>query len=259
MRIIGKYKTSNYDLFAFEIGNRDYKEWWANELAKRIKTKNMLSIRPIICVRRNGRLYIIDGQHRLGACKILGIPVPYEIVEGITPQDIAVLNANQKGWGTTDYLNHYVQLGHKDYITIQKFIEETGFAVSVACNLCQCKSNEGGQGMAFRSGAITVTDKSMKQAREVASVVSKMRDAGVLFSRDRSLVKAIHSILIAHPQFDVPRFIVRLKSNPFEKKANWLQYVMEIESVYNARVRIETKVSLMGAIQSHPSKLINKH
>lgn len=157
MKIISKSKTSNYDLFAYEKGNRDYKDWWAAELAKKISEKNMLIIRPAVCIRRDGKLFVIDGQHRIGACKKLGIPVPYEVVDGVTPEDIAVLNANQRGWGTKDFLHHFVELGKRNYIEIQKFIEETGFAVSVACSLCQGRTNEGGQGRAFRNGDIRIS------------------------------------------------------------------------------------------------------
>lgn len=259
MKIISKSKTSNYDLFAYEKGNRDYKDWWAAELAKKISEKNMLIIRPAVCIRRDGKLFVIDGQHRIGACKKLGIPVPYEVVDGVTPEDIAVLNANQRGWGTKDFLHHFVELGKRNYIEIQKFIEETGFAVSVACSLCQGRTNEGGQGRAFRNGDIRISPDSMKLARTVAGIVEDMRNAGVMFSRDRSVVKAIHSILIAFPNFNPNRLIVRLKSNPLEKRANWIQYVYQIEAIYNYRVKIEDKVSIMGAIQSHPARLIRKH
>ena len=70
MKIVKRGETSDYGKFEMAVGNRVYKASHAAKIAKSIEENNMLAVCPIICIQRGNRLDVIDGQHRLGACKI---------------------------------------------------------------------------------------------------------------------------------------------------------------------------------------------
>lgn len=243
MKVVKRFITSNYDGFRITKGNRDFSLTHAKNLAQDIIRSNMLEANPIICQRdAYGKLEVYDGQHRLHACKLLNIPVPVIEVSGLVPEDIALLNRNQKGWGTKDYLQHFSALDSDDYRQLDLFVEQTGLPVSLAANMTSVGNMKaGGVNKSFKAGQYKSGD--MAGAREIAAILDKIRDAGCKFTRDRSFVRAISAI---HRTgiFDVNRLVSRLKTAPLEKCASWQAYVSQIDQRYNYRVRVDQKVAL---------------
>jgi hypothetical protein len=249
MKVIKKGETKNYGQFCMAIGNRIYKENQAAKLAQSIKENNMLGACPIICIHKQGRLEVIDGQHRLGACKILEIPVPYIVVDGVTAEDISRLNRDQKGWGSKDYLHHYCSLGKHEYMVLAAFLEKTKLPVTLAATLVSGRVQEGGgAGLdSFRMG--TYKAKSVDFAWSVYGDLEKMKAAGCTFVCDRSLVKAIANIKTVYPDFDAERLIRRMRYMPLEKRANWIDYCIQIERLYNYRSQSCNIVHVMAMLQ----------
>ena len=95
-------KTNNYEKFSYVDGNRPLRKTHLKNLTESIAIKQI----PVpIVIDENFK--ICDGQNRFEACKILGKPIYYIKVPGMTLDDIQRLNANTKTWDTQDFLDSF--------------------------------------------------------------------------------------------------------------------------------------------------------
>ncbi len=103
------YLSKDYDKFHFmdengnaiEADNRDIKSKHVRSLAESmLKTKG--NTQAIICIEKDGKLYIIDGQHRAKGCILAKLPIKYEIIDRIEElslrQFIVELNIHSMKW-----------------------------------------------------------------------------------------------------------------------------------------------------------------
>ena len=65
-------KTSDYSIFKKFPGNRDINPLNLRKITNSIKMHNMLDLKPIIVTES---MEVTDGQHRLEAAKVLGVPI----------------------------------------------------------------------------------------------------------------------------------------------------------------------------------------
>lgn len=70
--------TKNYDMFEFITANRSINRSHVNKLKKSLSEYGFLSSQPITV---SNDMKIIDGQHRFIACKEMGIPINYQVVD----------------------------------------------------------------------------------------------------------------------------------------------------------------------------------
>jgi hypothetical protein len=92
----------------------------------------MLDLNPIIV---NEKMQILDGQHRLLACKKLSIPVSYVVSKYGGIKEVRMFNSNARIWTMNNYLSSYVDMGEPEYIKLQKFMEKTGLSLGVSLML----------------------------------------------------------------------------------------------------------------------------
>ena len=69
--------TKNYDLFKYLPENRAIHKSHVKKLEDSIRQQNLLSVNPIVLDKN---MFILDGQHRLEACKNMDIPVFYTVL-----------------------------------------------------------------------------------------------------------------------------------------------------------------------------------
>jgi hypothetical protein len=127
--------TKDYGMFKYLRGNRILSE--TNIQAIRNQLLQRGQQQPIIVNERNE---VIDGQHRLEACKRLKMPVQYIKRAGANLDDVISTNIVGKKWTLMDYVNRFAVEGKADYINLQKFIieaNEYGFAPSTAVKIAQ--------------------------------------------------------------------------------------------------------------------------
>ena len=117
--------TSDYNMFSYLVGNRDIVNKHVKDLSAHIDDRN-LNI-PIIV---NEKMEVCDGQHRLEAYKVLGLPVHYIVKEGLTLQDIRKLNSVSRKWTMHEYMMSHFKLGSEHYVTLEWFVRTYGFSVS---------------------------------------------------------------------------------------------------------------------------------
>jgi hypothetical protein len=115
------HKTRDYQQFKSITSNRDVNRLHVKKLSESIKQRNLLWAKPPIV---NEKLQMIDGQHRLEACEMVKEDFFYIIGEGLTKDDMAILNTNQKNWTSGDFINFYTIEGLKDYKELSKLINK---------------------------------------------------------------------------------------------------------------------------------------
>lgn len=112
-------ETRDYKQFKVLQENRNPNESNVTKLMQSMSEKQIAA--PIIV---NEKLEVIDGQHRLEACRRAELPVYYLIIEGLTGDDCMVLNQNQASWSGKDYLNFFKQTGSSAAGLVLKLIEQ---------------------------------------------------------------------------------------------------------------------------------------
>lgn len=126
-------QTKNYEMFIFRDDNRDKIDHaHVARLRQSILTCNMLDLKPILV---NGRMEIIDGQHRFLAAKSLGADIYYQIQDELDSREVMLLNIS-KAWGAMDYLNYWVNNGGVEYIKLLTFMKDNDLSLRVALNIC---------------------------------------------------------------------------------------------------------------------------
>lgn len=117
------YSTKNYDLFDFMEHNRSVNRWNVERIKESIHKKYITV--PIIVAEnhKTNKFEIGDGQHRFVACKELGYPIRFIIVENLDMKDVQRLNSKQLTWTIEDYLSSYIEGKNENYINF-KLIKE---------------------------------------------------------------------------------------------------------------------------------------
>ena len=118
--------TTNYDQFKVLDGNRAIKQTNVENLMKSFKLTKGMSISHPIIVDKNYN--VIDGQHRLAACKKMGIPVHYVVTDD-TAETIPIFNAYQEKWGLDDYARYYANNGNDNYKRLLEIADKSGISI----------------------------------------------------------------------------------------------------------------------------------
>ena len=105
------YETVDYGQFHLLKGNRFLDPRRVEMLKKSIKEYGYIGA-PIV-VNENDE--VIDGQHRLTACRELRVPVRYIRVRGLGLDHCRTLNINAKNWSLLDYCLSYAARGNENY------------------------------------------------------------------------------------------------------------------------------------------------
>lgn len=161
-------KTRNYSEFKQFKQNRDTSESHINTLVRSIERKNLLDIMPILV---DEQMRVVDGQHRLEAAKRLNLEVPYLQVEGLVPEDIMLLNANNRAWTINDYVKFFIEEGVEDYAILQAFSEKYKIRLSISRALLLGKAAHGGSdAQDFRDGNFRI--KALDYAKRVGDTLN---------------------------------------------------------------------------------------
>lgn len=131
--------TNNYSLFSFLDNNRIVNRSHVENLKKRIKEKDMTMYEPI---RVNTNLCIVDGQHRFHACKELGLPIYYLVMDDDVDAEQAMIICNQtsKKWEMMDWLRYRANKNGGCYKMLLDFVQQTGIRLSNAMVIFPAKA-----------------------------------------------------------------------------------------------------------------------
>lgn len=104
-------KTKDYGIFKKAVGNRVVEPRRVKRLAESIGKYGFIGTGIIV----NSDMEVIDGQHRLKACEMLGIEVPYLVMEDAGLEEMIALNTTSKSWGIKQYVDAYAENGNVGY------------------------------------------------------------------------------------------------------------------------------------------------
>lgn len=113
--------SKNYGIFKPYPLNRPISRNLVEILKISIGKNNMLRFQPIVV---NDKMQVMDGQHRLEACREIGETVWYVKNEKMTVQDMIDINTAKAGWTYDDYLILYCKEGYEEYLKLKKLMDK---------------------------------------------------------------------------------------------------------------------------------------
>jgi hypothetical protein len=247
-------KTKDYEIFKKHESNRELVPANLKRLTFSISTRNLLGMRPILV---NGKMEVIDGQHRLEIAKKLGLEIYYEMQEQLVTKDMYLLNENQSKWKFDDYIHYYCNEGNVNYIKFKYFTEENNLSAFQALILLQeavVKENMGSAvGVNFKAGKfifpaeekITRKKELLQKANEVLDRIGELVVEKGKFLANPRFKRAI-IFFIGLPDVDCDVFIGKLhyKVGILRPQSSWHDYVNMFCSIYNWKNQLPVSLEL---------------
>lgn len=230
------YFTREYKLFKTMEGNRQLNEAKIKRIKNDIQNGlDVLKYCPLICHEKDGRLEIIDGQHRFYVAKQLQSNIWYILAAPMTLQDIAKVNSCTEKWKPADFINCYAVQGNQHYITLQDYKDKTGFPLSVCIRLLTLGLNITDAGFndreLFQGGQFEV--KTLEEANNIANIIEEFDEFDG--RKSRQFVTAICKVIGAG-LVDISQITEAYKKRPelLEQQEGWKGYITNLETVLNA-------------------------
>ena len=236
--------TNDYDLFEMHECNRDLQE--KPILRQSMLKHGFMPSRPIQCMQNgDGKLKVISGHHRLHYARRLGLEVFYIIDDSNT--DIFDLEADRtQGWSITNIATARAKAGDVELAFLLEFQKEHGLALGVASSLVGGES----AGSYNKVNAIkhgTFKRGNMVHANNVVRITDTCRDLGVPFATASAFTAAV-SLALRVPEFDLDFFANKVRIYPkyMNSRSRLIEYLEEIEGLYNYRLREDNRIPLQN-------------
>ena len=222
------FTTKNYNLFKKLPGNRPINAKNLREIIESMK-EDYNPVNVIV----NEKMEVIDGQHRIEACKILGFPVEYQCRPGWGLAHAQRLNKVSKHWDAKDFANSFVEQGNKHYAEYVDFQSKYKFSASVSIALLLGVNNTGGTTIKklFNVGKFKV-----KSYNDAATMAEQLIEIGKHFNKAKKprFISAMITVM-KHKEYSQKKFIHKLKTFPtlMVDCPSSLEFLKRIEYVYN--------------------------
>ena len=183
---------------------------------------------------------IFEGQHRYIACREMGLPIYYIIVEGLTLEDAISINTVSKKWSAEDYFQHHLALGKPEYIRLKKFMDETGLSLHNARTFLDNISAKGTkQQSTFYNGDFVIEDydRSMEMFK-------KHMDYSACPAFNKAACKLAILKIMNHPQYDHERMVLKLEQLAYKitNRVSTTDYLVAFSDIYNYNASKDKKV-----------------
>lgn len=203
------FETMDYDIFKDVKGNRVVNENWVEKLSEKMLDRSIDD--PI---RVTSTYKVLDGQHRILACKKLGKPVRFYIVDNGKDLDVANLNSDRKSWKSVDYLNFWHDRQHdnlKDYQLLKHLANNFGLGVELAVMVgARRVARDANLLDDFKAGKYKLTD--YKFAQTFGEDYQKLVELLGKPAKSRTFLN-VFLIFYKHPEFEFARFYHACKNN----------------------------------------------
>lgn len=224
-------KSNNYDQFKRIIGNREVVMNHINDMVQIINQVNLLSVFPFV-VTQDG--YLVDGQHRLAACKANKWDFYYLVIPFLLDEVVvALINSHQLKWRPEDYLNFYAERGSEQYIFVKELIVKS--KVSLANIIALIKPTRFSASKELKNGTLRVF--STQEEKQLAiDLLDAYLQVKPVFNHevwmDRDFVQAFRTMI---QQVSVPEIIEYVQKANIEitPQINSKDYLRVFESVFN--------------------------
>lgn len=235
-------RTNDHDKFKTLKGNRTINQAHVNQLVKLLVANGNLTDQFPIVVDKKG--YVIDGQHRLEALRILDWEVGYIVEHNATIDTVRHINQGNRNWNWRDIAESYANLGNKEYEWFIDFVDSyEGLSYTLATrfvSLGNGRNNDTARAI-FKSGDMVIEDKMQaKLFAEQWDEIKEIVDIGI-----HDFGKALNRIFRS-PYYDHERMVAKVQSlgHTLPAKANESDYLRLLEEMYNHAVHEENRVRL---------------
>jgi hypothetical protein len=228
------YFSKEYSQFKMLVGNRELNATKIKKIITDIENgTDVLRYCPIMVTEKNGRLEIIDGQHRFFVSKKIKSPVWYIIAQDMSLYDIAKMNSNTEKWKSKDFVNCYVQLGNTNYSKLQELMDKYPAPISSMILMLQRGAVTDGSGGSTKKGfergefIVNHLDFTVNLLEHCDRIISPNR-----FSRH--FIMAVDKIMQAG-KVSIDDIIAKINSAPeaLEAHGSYKAYLTNMENIYN--------------------------
>ena len=229
------FYTTDYEIFKELLGNRDIDERHVQKLIKSMREEYLE-----IPIQVNQSMEVIDGQHRLAACKQLGLPIYYTVSKGAGLEETQRQNALSKKWTMIDVLDSYCKRDFDDYIKTKSFIYDYGFTLYQSLQILNLNQIGRDVNVIFRLGNFEIKD--LKKSQKIAKDLIKLKEFVPV--NDIIVFRSFLILLTKSEEFNADVFIEKVKyqSQKFKKQRDVKMQIEVIEDIYNYRNR--SKINL---------------
>lgn len=225
-------KTKDYQFFKFRKENRELSEQNVLKLVNSIKDFGFIEGRDVL-VDEEG--FVIDGQHRVEACKRLGIEIPYQVANGDFMKKTIALNACQKPWTLEDYVNSYSKQGVDFYRKLVKFNEKYNLGIGVCIDVFIQSAKFISQGI--REG------KEFKINEDADNVAQFILDCScVPYFKNKQFARSI--VYLFKKANEKQREYIKLNILSVPQQPNLQSYLTVYENLLNHKKRAINKIKL---------------
>ena len=232
-------ETTEYSIFK----HLDYNRPVMTETAQFKKLKNNIQekgylISPVIC---NERGYIIDGQHRVEACKQLGIPVPYVINHRMSDSDVKDANNLNKTWDLKAYAHNAAKKGDLECEALLNVAGEYEDDFSFPVMADAFSSSKGGANSSIKNGVYVI---DLEFGHRILETAIELKDVVGSKFKQAKVVRALKTVLSKNPDFDVTHFKIKCTSRKFNVYNSEQDTAKEMIEVYNYYTKEKDRISL---------------
>lgn len=238
--------TKNYDMFKLMPDNRNLNLLHVKRLIESFNEQYLMC--PIIV---NERHEVIDGQHRLAACRETNNLVYYIVIKGYGIKEVQILNTNQKNWQKVDFLEMYCASGIKPYLEFKEFMKTfPDFKIQPSERIIKLLAGNA----TTRVGGIQARMRDFEEGKLVISnlqksysVAKKIMDYKPFFQgfNTGTFVSAVMPLILKSKVYDHKEMIHKLSNCPIKLTIcnDVASYRMLLEDIYNYKRQKENKVS----------------
>lgn len=228
--------TKNYDQFTSQVkGNRPINIGHLEKMIKIMKDDYIPN--PIIV---NSKLEVMDGQHRLEACKHHQLPVYYIVTDDWEIKQIQTINSVVRKWTLADYVHSFKALENKlagPYTQLDWYTKKYGLPLECSIMILHNNGNYINKDVLdqFKKGNLQIND--LKWATSFGNFLLKVKPFFKYYN-SRGFIHAVLQMDKDH-RFSRPVFLKRLEINSMKMRrcTNVIDYFDMAEYIFNCGAR----------------------
>lgn len=213
-----------------------------NKIVESLKENDALELRPIIVREKNKNYEVDDGQHRIIAARILGIPYYVLLNTSKNPKTLITLNTNQRNWTLRDFAKYWSQQPETKevYTKFLEYQKQYTITFNLLIAVFRMKTHSKDGAVDYKEGRLRYDDTNKAHIEETLTKIDKLRFQAMnpsLSIRTLQKQQFQQALLIAFkaPNFCFQKFLDNLsrsrhKFNILAKQTDFLAEIYRIES-----------------------------
>tara|TARA_R100001369_G_scaffold32124_1_gene56753 strand:+ start:1771 stop:2547 length:777 start_codon:yes stop_codon:yes gene_type:complete len=246
LEVSGKiYKVYPHDELYYKLeriyGNRTIVDNDVLNIKKSIERNNLLHLQPIIIQILEDTFKIIDGQHRLEAALLLGIPFHIIVDTSSNILNLITLNTHQRKWELPDFLNFWCSRKETSYVynMYKQYKKENLVSNSVLIAIFNKSVEYAKASWEFKDGKLRYDSFNQEHIKDTLIKIKRVQKCPTNPTLDINVLdrKPFQLALLAafeNTTFDFEKFLDNLKRsrhrfNILAKKTDYTKEIFRIE------------------------------